>query len=106
MTTPRRLAQALKKNGGAIRATARTLQVNQYYVSRWLKHGEEPNNAEVRKRMGFKPLRKKHDGRSGFTELPAHVQWWRKLPKGERDQWIQRAHSADQSVQTIQTTAQ
>lgn len=103
--TPRKLAAAIKKHKSQHKI-ADALKVNSYYVNRWMKYGEEPHNTEIRKRMGFKPLRKKHDGRSGFAELPAHIQWWRKLPKGERDQWMQRAHSAFQSVQTIQTTAQ
>jgi len=89
--TPRKLAAAIRLHKSQHKI-ARALGVNPYYVNRWMKYGEEPRNADVRKRMGFRPLRKKHNGRSGFAELPAHVQWWRKLPKGERDQWIRSSH--------------
>lgn len=100
--TPRKLADAIKKCKGRYHAVAEELTrkakekglpaVNVYYVYNYIKHGVEPRNSNIRKAMGFPPLRKKHNGRSGFAELPAHVQWWRKLPKGERDQWIQKNH--------------
>lgn len=99
--TPRKLAAAIRKYKSQHK-TADALKVNPYYVNRYLKYGEEPHSAEIRKRMGFKPLRKKHDGRSGFAELPAHIQWWRKLPKRERDQWIHRAHSAKLHTDEVQ----
>lgn len=91
MTTPRKLAAAIRKHKTQHRI-AQALGVNPYYVNRWMKYGEEPTSPKIRALMGFKPLHKRNDGRSGFAELPAHIQWWRKLDKGSRDQYIRNTY--------------
>ena len=85
--TPRKLARAIKEHKSQHKI-ARAIGVNVYYVNRFMKYGEEPKNAAIRKQMGFPPLRKKHDGRSKFRDLPAHVKWWRKLCKEKSDEHI------------------
>jgi transcriptional regulator with XRE-family HTH domain len=90
MTTPRKLARAIKKHNRKQHKIADELGVNVRYVNDWMKRGIEPTSPRIRALMGFPKIRKKHDGRSGFHQLPEHVQWWRKLEKGERDRWIQQ----------------
>jgi hypothetical protein len=86
--TPRKLAAAIKKHRDIQHLIADELGVNPYYVNRWMKFQEEPVNSITRQRMGFPKLRKKHSGRSGFAELPVQIQWWRKLKKDKRDEYI------------------
>ena len=86
--TPRKLAAVIKKHKGKYHPIAEALNVNVYWIHAYITKGEEPNNAVTRDRMFLPKLTKKWNGRSGFTELPEHVQWWRKLKKDERDQYI------------------
>lgn len=94
--TPRKFSRAIREHKTQHKIAA-ALGVNPYYVNRYLKYGKEPTNKIIRDKMGFPPLRKKHNGRSGFRELPKHIQWWRKLDKVTRDKWIQRAHEVQQA---------
>ena len=89
---PLKLRRAIKEHKGRYHRIANALGVNVYWVHRFLKNGIEPKNKEVRAKMGFPPLRKKHTGRSGFAELPEYIKWWRKLDKGSRDQHIRNAY--------------
>lgn len=95
---PRRLAKAIKLFGGNQRKMAEYLGINPAYVNRWMKHGIEPKNPIARSAMGFQPLRKRHDGRSGFAELPEHIKWWRKLDKGSRDQYIRNTYDYIENI--------
>lgn len=96
MTIPRKLAAVFKKNNFKYHPIAKELKVNVYWIHTYITKGKEPQNAEVRKRMFLPALKKRkpNNGRSGFTELPESIQWWRKLKKDERDQWIEKCHSA------------
>lgn len=89
--TPRKLARAIREHRTQHRIAA-ALKVNPYYVNRYLKYGKEPSNAIIRAKMGFPKLRTRHNGRSGFAELPEHVKWWRKLDKETRGDWIKDAY--------------
>jgi hypothetical protein len=92
--TPRKLATVIKAHNGKYHPIAKELKVNVYWVHSYITKGKEPRNPEIRARMFLPKIKKKHDGRSGFSELSPAVQWWRKLKKDERDQWIGKCHNA------------
>ena len=97
-TTPRKLATVIKTHNGKYHRIAKTLGVNVYWVYRYIKHGQEPSNLTIRAKMFLPKKRKPHTGRSGFAKLPAHVQWWRKLPKDQRNEWVKSAYNASHDL--------
>ncbi len=91
--TPRKLAAVIKAHDGKFHPIAKALDVNVYWIHTYITKHREPRNPEIRARMFLPKLKKKQDGRSGFAELSPAVQWWRKLKKDERDQWIGICHN-------------
>jgi hypothetical protein len=98
--TPRKLAAVIKAHTGKYHPIAKELKVNVYWIHSYITKGIEPRNPEIRARMFLPKLRKKTNGRSGFTELPAHVQWWRKLKKDERNQFVKHAYEEQGEYKT------
>lgn len=93
MSIPKRLAAKLRKYKGNQRELARQLQINVGYINALVKHGKEPANPDIRARL-FLPRkpRKPRAERPARPPLPEHLQWWRKLPKDERDKIILSEH--------------
>lgn len=110
---PKKLAAAFhfarntRGQGYKIHILAEKLGVNVRYLHNMIAKGIEPNDTteklrEVRVKM-FLPAKKrkaKHEREFDkaiekiFKPTPEHVKWWKKLPKEQRDEWIQRAHKA------------
>ena len=97
---PKRLAAKLRKCKGNQRELARQIGINVAYINALIKHGTEPANPEIRAAL-FLPRkpRKPRVEKSARAPLPEHLQWWRKLQKEKRDQYIKDIHylSGDRS---------
>lgn len=92
MTT--RLQAVINRNQGRYHRIAAELGVNVFWVYQYIKHGREPRNPEIRRKMRLpKPRRTQA---SGKAKLPEHERWWRKLDKAARDEikrqlWMSRS---------------
>jgi hypothetical protein len=84
---PKKLRRVIKKHEGKRHPIARELDVNVYWVQRYIKDWKEPNNPETRRKM-FLPTRKPRQP----DHRPEHVNWWRHLKPRQRDTIIRTAY--------------
>jgi len=98
---PRKLKTAYKrakdKDGTPkpynMRALARQLGINIYYVSRAIRLGERPENKAIADILFFAREYKRRAGEPK-PEPPEHIKWWRSLSRQHREEWIRSAYDS------------
>jgi hypothetical protein len=90
MTVPLKLKRLYKDLGRNYRAVARDRGVNVFWVIQVLtESGIEPKSIPIRRAL-FLPdhPRQPRAPKTARQPLPDHLQWWRKLPKDDRETLI------------------
>lgn len=87
--TPAALKRDLRRCFWNMRALARLRKVNYFFVHELITKGIEPVGRVERVKLSL-PARKRRPRVPGPPKppAPAHVRWWRKLPKEARDKVI------------------
>lgn len=88
---PAKLRAVIKEHEGKRHKIARALGVNVYWVQTYIKDWKEPSNPETRKKMYLPKTRRTRKPQATRETPPAHIQWWRRLDKSERNDIV---HSA------------
>lgn len=85
MTIPAKLQRIYERHNGNLRAIAREININHFYVVQYFRHDVEPTNPVLRAAMFLPKTRRRKPGTVKTTPTPEHWNWWRHLTKDERD---------------------